>query len=287
MSRTSRQQDKPVMPRCPHAVSPGSGLSPVARRRRARTGGSRRQTAPVDDGPGAAPSVALASLAHDLRSPLAALLTALELLTDDAEALAKPHRRHLASTIHYGATWLYITAESWLARLSPSERPLTLDARPLDLSALFDKYQPLLQLVVAEREQPLEVNIERPLPLIVGDWLLISRAVMSLVSNASKYSAYQAPITLAVRRRAGYVRISVLDRGPGLPPDRRPLFQPFHRAPEAVQQGTEGTGLGLATVRAVAEAHGGRFGASNRPGGGACVWIDLPVAQSDGLDGAA
>src|SRR5207244_1574122 len=74
----------------------------------------------------------------------------------------------------------------------------------------------------------------------------------------------------------GWVRVQVADRGPGLPPGAvARLFAPYTRAVAAQAQGVEGLGLGLAIVRELVRAHGGRVGAGARRGGGACFWFEL------------
>jgi signal transduction histidine kinase len=82
-------------------------------------------------------------------------------------------------------------------------------------------------------------------------------------------------VVVRANMRNGSVELHVLDDGPGFPPDFLPrAFERFSRADPARSRG--GTGLGLSIVRAIAEAHGGRVDAENRPGGGAHVWLTLP-----------
>jgi signal transduction histidine kinase len=95
-----------------------------------------------------------------------------------------------------------------------------------------------------------------------------------MVENALRHGAGE--ITLRAARGDGRVELHVADRGPGFPPefiDR--AFERFSRADPA--RGRGGTGLGLAIVDRIARAHGGRARVSNRAGGGADVWIELPA----------
>jgi two-component system sensor histidine kinase KdpD len=101
---------------------------------------------------------------------------------------------------------------------------------------------------------------------------------VNLIANASKYSAADTRISVRLTTQDGLVRVAVADRGPGLPQaGGARLFEPFYRGEEAATADPTGVGLGLAIVRAVVDAHGGKVGAANRRSGGANIWIELPV----------
>lgn len=110
----------------------------------------------------------------------------------------------------------------------------------------------------------------------------IGQALGSLLDNALRYAPPGSRIALRAERSPldpARARLSVEDAGPGIAPDDLPyVFDRFYQADPARNRGTATSGLGLAIVRAVVEAHGGRVGASNRQGGGASVWIELPLA---------
>ena len=108
-----------------------------------------------------------------------------------------------------------------------------------------------------------------------ADPTLVARALATLLDNAVRYGGRKVRLTL--RGRVTRVRFEVEDDGPGFAPgDEVRAFEPFWRGPDSRPRGE---GLGLALVRQIAEAHGGEAGASNRSGGGACVWIELPRAE--------
>jgi signal transduction histidine kinase len=100
---------------------------------------------------------------------------------------------------------------------------------------------------------------------------------MNLLDNACRYSGPDAPVVLTTGPGPLGARLEVLDRGPGFDAESLGhLFEPFWRSPEARREHAGGTGLGLALVKALVDAHGGRVAAANRPDGGARITVDLP-----------
>ncbi|MGE5182518.1 MAG: ATP-binding protein [Acidobacteriota bacterium] len=209
----------------------------------------------------------LASVSHDLRTPLAVITGAATSLRDDADRLGPEAKRDLLSSIIEDARRL----ERVLSNL-------------LQLTRVETGLQPAREWVPAEemigaaltrvedslRGRPVELDVPHEL-LVWIDPILFEQALINLVENALKHGA--PPLRLVARRRDGDIEIEVADRGPGLPAgDTARLFEKFVRASRA-----PGAGLGLAVVRAIVEAHGGRVVAENRDGGGAVFRIVLPT----------
>ncbi|TNC78371.1 HAMP domain-containing protein [Janthinobacterium lividum] len=112
---------------------------------------------------------------------------------------------------------------------------------------------------------------------VTGQPELLARAVENVVRNAIKHSPDGGTVNVELSRQTDWLRIAVLDRGPGVASaDLARIFEPFFRASNT-QHGTDGHGLGLAIAQHVISAHGGRIGASLRSGGGLCVEMLLPV----------
>jgi two-component system sensor histidine kinase KdpD len=125
-----------------------------------------------------------------------------------------------------------------------------------------------------------EVTIEIPdaLPLLSMDPILVQQLFVNLLENAAKYTPPGSEIAIRAMREGGTLVVDVADRGPGIPPgEEERVFERFHRA--AAQPGVRGVGLGLPIARAIAQAHGGRLSASNRPGGGALFRLTLPILE--------
>ena len=127
-----------------------------------------------------------------------------------------------------------------------------------------------------------EVQVRLP----PGDEILVGRfdlphalrALVNLIENACKYSPPGAPVELDVAWEDGFLAFRVADRGPGVPPDERVrIFEPFYRASDAAAVG--GTGLGLSIARRFAEAQGGSLRHEPRSGGGSVFTMLLPAAR--------
>ncbi len=114
----------------------------------------------------------------------------------------------------------------------------------------------------------------------------LGRAVENLTSNALKYGAPSSPITLTVDETHGRGILTVHNHGPVIPPEQQEtLFRAFQRLTEAETSGKSGWGLGLAQVRAVAEAHGGSIGVDSLPDHGTTFIIDIPLDARPYQDG--
>jgi two-component system sensor histidine kinase KdpD len=118
------------------------------------------------------------------------------------------------------------------------------------------------------------------LPLIVTDPGLLERALANLVSNAQRYSPPDRPPTLIASHVGTAVRVMIVDHGPGVPEhDRERIFEPFQQLGD--RHTAEGVGLGLAVAKGFIESIGGRIDATDTPGGGLTMRIELPIAAPD------
>jgi CheY-like chemotaxis protein len=113
---------------------------------------------------------------------------------------------------------------------------------------------------------------------VLADRLRLRQVLVNLLSNAVKYNRAQGQVRVRCERRAGRVRVSVADTGRGIPPAQvEKLFQPFERLGAELGQ-VEGTGIGLALSRQLAELMDATLGAESTLGAGSVFWIDLQPA---------
>jgi two-component system sensor histidine kinase KdpD len=214
-------------------------------------------------------------VSHDLRTPL----TVLQGL---AELLAMNHPPLAAAQLE-AAEWMQDEAQRMaalvnnlldMARIERGEVRLHLEWQPLEEVAgvALNATEKIL------KKHKVHVSIARDLPLVEIDAALITRVLVNLLENASKYTPAGSEVTLAAEVIDGQLSISVFDNGPGLPAGREEeVFQKFTRGHR--ESSTRGVGLGLTICRAIVESHRGIIWGGNRPGGGAVFTFTLPLGS--------
>ncbi len=217
----------------------------------------------------------LSLLAHEVRAPLTALLVASEQLSEADPRLDPVQVRSVAHSIHRTALWLHGLVENLLCAATLESGRLSLHLRPVEIREVIAQIQPVVSPLLERRAQWLRLTVRGSLPPVLGDSRRIGQVLLNLLINASKFAPEGTPIDLTLAVQQGYLRVAVGDRGPGIPRGGgERLFHPFYRA----ELRGSGLGLGLTIVKRLVEAHGGRVGASNRRGGGARFWFELPLA---------
>ncbi|MCC7370008.1 MAG: hypothetical protein IT306_16395 [Chloroflexi bacterium] len=225
-----------------------------------------------------APGALLASLTHELRTPVAALATGSELLLEDLDSLSREDMQRIVQAVHRGAMWLQGLVENVLLAATIAEGAVRLYPRPVRLVELAQDVAPVMEPLLRQRSQRIRISDQAGDALVSADSRRIGQVLINLIGNASKYSGPGTVIDVRISRRQHGVRLCVLDRGPGLPAGPTDvLFDRHTRGPAAGTTGIEGSGLGLAIVRSIAQLHGGVAGAARRRGGGAQFWVDLPT----------
>ena len=217
----------------------------------------------------------LASISHDLRTPLAAILGSATTLSGQRDRLSEEQQRELLRNIGDEAMQMTATAENilQLARLSADKVNLRRD---------WESIGEIIGTAVGRQrrrgEQRVTARVDAEMPLVQVDAVLIEQVLANLIENALRCSTGDAPIEVSATADNDRILIRVEDRGPGLGMDDPALlFAKFHRSRGASAQG--GAGLGLAICKAIVELHGGRIEARNRIGGGATFEFSLPRAS--------
>ncbi len=212
----------------------------------------------------------LANVSHELRMPVARMKMALELVeVEDAEVL----RRLREIDEELDELQALISDVLTANRLDLGAFPLQIKDVPLML--LMERSARRLQQVAPERQ--VQLVLEEGL-VMRGDEKLLQRVVDNLLDNAHKYDPSQSPIRVEARAAAGWVHLTVVDRGRGISPEEAArIFEPFYRSRQ-VRSSTPGYGLGLALVSRIVRAHGGALHARPEPEGGTRMELTLPRA---------
>jgi signal transduction histidine kinase len=149
---------------------------------------------------------------------------------------------------------------------------------PSDIGAVVRDVVESYRFAIEKLGFSLELSVGDELPPLELDPEAISQAVINLLNNAIKYSSEQKSIKVSVRRELDRVLLSVSDRGIGIPrSEHRRIFEKFYRVETSLLHTTKGSGLGLALVQHITEAHGGRVELASAPGEGSTFTLSLPV----------
>jgi len=211
---------------------------------------------------------------HELRTPLAILRTELEVALRGSRSRAELEIALRSALVE--SDNLNRLAEDLLVLARSDRGRLTITRSPIDLVALVGRITDSF----AARAESSKLTFERRVANgteVLLDELRITQALGNLIDNAMRHTPEGGTLTIEASSEDGSALISVADTGEGFPVSLLPrAFDPFSRPDDDRSGQSGGAGLGLAIVRAIAEAHGGKVEACNRPQGGALVRLQLP-----------
>ncbi len=221
----------------------------------------------------------LANVSHEFRTPLAGMKVSIELLLENVRYLSVAEINELLNSLHLSVSSLQSLIDNLLESSKIEANHFTLRRRPAELNHLLGEAVRLVQPFLNRRQQTLTLDEPLSMPVLKLDPTRLTQVLVNLLSNASKYSAMATPIDIQVEMREQSLYIAVLDRGQGIPESQREvIFKQFVRL-GAESNADYGSGLGLAVVKAIIEAHSGQVGVDVREGGGSIFWFTLPVEE--------
>jgi len=217
-------------------------------------------------------------VSHDLRTPLTSIRMFVETLQlgripdparqREALEIISEETARLSSLINRLLDW---------ARMESGRRTYQLVRQPL--APIVDAALHAFEASHLQHAAEVECHLAPALPLVMADREALAEAILDLLQNAHKYTGPEKRITVRAEAAGPTVQISVIDNGPGIPErEHKRIFKKFYRARDPLSRTIEGTGLGLAMVKHIANGHGGRVSVASRVGHGATFTISLPAA---------
>jgi signal transduction histidine kinase len=210
------------------------------------------------------------SVAHDLKSPVTSIRGRLEV------ALLEEHSTDWRESVAQAVEGLdrlsqFINTTLDLAEAQAGALPLRRET--VDFASIVDQLVDIYTPALAERQHEITVHV-RPPVMVDVDVSLTSRMLTNLLDNEMSHLPPGCKIAIEVRSRDNHAELLIQDNGPGFSDDLKiRAFQRFVKG-----QHSTGHGLGLAFVGAVVQAHGGEIKITDRAGGGAVIWLTLPLA---------
>ncbi len=227
----------------------------------------------------------LSQMSHELRTPLNAVLGFAQiLLADRKEPLTETQRSRVARIQDAGGHLLALIND--LLDLSRIEAGgLALSIEPIEVDGVLQEAVALVQAKADERGVTLRRAVARDAPRVAADRTRLRQVLVNLLSNAIKYNREGGSVNVEARLTAeGAVAICVTDTGIGIPADRMArLFVPFERLGQEAGP-IEGTGIGLALVKAIVERMQGRLTVKSEVGVGSAFCVELPCALAPHAD---
>jgi len=222
-------------------------------------------------------STLLASISHDLRTPLAVMAGASSSLAEGGERLSPAERVALAHSIYDEARDMSELVTKILQMTRLETGALKLERDWVSIPEIAGSVLSRLKTRLAGHR--VVVDFPADLPLVRADATLIDQALTNLVDNAARHTPAATVVQVRARRRDNELVVSVEDFGPGIDErDQERVFAKFQRV--AGEGAAGGVGLGLAICRSIVRLHGGRVWAEKVPGGGSAFRFTLPIEET-------
>lgn len=221
----------------------------------------------------------LSSISHDLRAPLDKIIFTAEHLYKMWNDIPVDQQRPQVGLIEQEAKRLDRFVENLLDMAELVTGSIRINRKPTDLRNLINQAMARLEDRIEDRV--INLDIAQDIPLIEGDEDALRRVFVNLIENACSYSAPDQPVSITLRKEGSEVKITVTDRGPGIPEaERERVFDMFYRVKDrSLVSPVMGAGLGLSICRGFVEAHQGHISAQTGDDGiGTTIIVRLPIS---------
>jgi PAS domain S-box-containing protein len=225
----------------------------------------------------------LASMSHELRSPLHTIIGFADLLEEELKGPLNEDQQRYIRHILRDSNHLLALINDILDLSKIEAGGLQLRWEIFDARGAIEEVLSSVRPQVDAKSIRLETRIGEDLALH-ADHLRFKQVLYNLLSNAVKFTPDGGKIGIAATRRGGFIEIPVSDTGVGIPrEEHQTVFDKFHQVGSTTKGVREGTGLGLPITRALVEHHGGRIWLESEPGKGSCFTVTFPAAQQEAV----
>jgi signal transduction histidine kinase len=227
----------------------------------------------------------VANVSHELRTPLTHIRGYLDLLHTELLGPVNSDQKKALDVSLRSANRLQSLIDDLILFSQASRGEMTLTLGPVDLNQVVSKVIGLIKAKANDHQIDVEVDVTPGLPYVQADEEKLSWVILQLLDNAIKFTKPEGKIHLMVLKdedNNNLVTVAVTDTGIGIPPDRiKEIFEPFHQLDSSATRRYGGTGLGLALVRQIVEAHGSLIEVQSETDKGTKISFPLLISKAE------
>jgi signal transduction histidine kinase len=221
----------------------------------------------------------VSTISHEFKSPLSSIRQLAEML-QSGRVPSEDRRQEYYDVLVEQSERLTLLIDNILDFAKIEEGRKKFDFQLLDIGSLLRQIVSVIQDQVRHKDFVIQLEIEKPLPIIKADRESITQAITNLIDNAVKYSGEARNIIIRAFAEGQYLIITVKDFGIGIKKEETDkIFERFYRGGDELTRTVKGSGLGLTLVKQIVEAHHGKVLVESEPGHGSTFSVKLPVCE--------
>jgi signal transduction histidine kinase len=225
----------------------------------------------------------VANVSHELRTPLTHIRGYLDLLNTESLGPVNDDQKKALDVSLRSANRLQSLIDDLILFSQASRGEMTLTLGPVDLKQIISSVVLLVKPKADDHQIDLDINVASDLPLVQADVEKLGWVISQLLDNAIKFTKPAGKVHLVVLKDSSnnnLVTVTVTDTGIGIPPERiKEIFEPFHQLDSSATRRYGGTGLGLALVRQIVEAHGSMIDVLSEADKGTTISFPLLISK--------
>ncbi len=218
----------------------------------------------------------IANVSHELRTPITIAQGALELIGEEED---KKEREEYITWANNALNRQNSIVEDLISAAKMETAPTELKLTSVDLAQLITFLKGEFKPLIIKDKLKMEVQMEKGLPMVRADYEELRHVLRNLLGNAIKFTPAGGSITIEAKKKADMVEVCVTDTGIGIAKKHHDkIFNHLYQVDSGTSRSFEGTGMGLAIVKRIVEAHGGKIKVESKPGKGSRFYFTLPIA---------
>lgn len=221
----------------------------------------------------------LASVTHELKSPLTSLIMYIDLFWEGAAGELNEKAKKFLKIMERSSKRLSRFIDDLLDMAKIERGKMEIKKEPLEILPIVSETAQLMKPQADEKDIEMAMDIPDNLPLVLIDGDRTRQIITNLLSNSIKFTPEKGKISVKIQDEKEHLQVSISDTGIGIPPDKiRKIFDKFEQVKEVRERvkGPKGTGLGLAIVKSLVEAQGGKIRVESEVGKGSTFYFTLP-----------